>query len=280
MKKRISFLLTSLSLVFALAGCGGQEAPKANDSAAQPEPKQEQAQGEQNLLEKVKAEGKLKIGTEGTYAPFTFHDASGQLTGFDVEISREIAKRLGVEPEFLETQWDGMFAGLDAERFDMIANQVGIRADRQEKYDFSKPYISSTAVLVVHKDNETVKDFKDIKGLKAAQSLTSNYSDMAKQNGAEIVGVEGFNQAIDLIASKRADVTINDSLTVLDLLNQKPDTPAKIAAKHPDASQSGLMFRKGNPELVEAVNKALDDMMQDGTYQEISKKWFGTDVSK
>ncbi|WP_139492433.1 amino acid ABC transporter substrate-binding protein [Brevibacillus dissolubilis] len=273
MKKRASLLLTSLSLVLALAGCGSGQ--QAGDTAQAPEPQQQQ-----NLLEKVKAEGKLVIGTEGTYAPFTFHDASDQLTGFDVEIAREIAKRLGVEPVFMETQWDAMFAGLDSKRFDMIANEVGIRPDRQEKYDFSKPYITSSAVLVVHKDNTTVKDFADIKGLKAAQSLTSNLTDIAKTNGAEIVGVEGFNQAIDLLASKRVDVTINDGLSVLDLLHQKPDTPIKIAAKHPDGSYNGMMFRKGNPELVEAVNKALDEMMQDGTYLKISEKWFGADVSK
>ena len=121
---------------------------------------------EQDLLGKIKDEGKLIVGTEGTYAPFTFHDDSGELTGFDVEISREVAKRLGVEVEFLETQWDAMFAGLDAKRFDMVANQVGIKPERQEKYDFSDPYITSKAVLIAHEDNDTVKSFEDMKGLK------------------------------------------------------------------------------------------------------------------
>lgn len=118
-----------------LAGCGQNE--KENDLFAQ-----------------IKEKGELKIGTEGTYPPFTFHDETGELTGFDVEIAKEVAKRLGVKPVFVETQWDAMFAGLDAKRFDMIANQVGIRPDRQEKYDFSDPYITSAAVLVVHKENQ------------------------------------------------------------------------------------------------------------------------------
>jgi len=272
MKKLFASFTIISSLALLLAGCGnsGQQASPAPAQPAQ----------EQNLLEQIKADGQLKIGTEGTYAPFTFHDQSGKLTGFDVEVVSEIAKRIGVEPVFMETQWDAMFAGLDAKRFDVIANQVGIRPDRQEKYDFSKPYITSSAVLVVHKDNNTVKSFEDIKGLKAAQSLTSNLTDIAKSYGAEIVATEGFNQAIELLASKRVDVTINDGLSVLDLLHQKPDTPVKIVAKHPDAAQNGFMFRKGNPELVEAFNKALDEMMQDGTYQKISEKWFGVDVSK
>ena len=125
-----------------------------------------------------------------------------------LKLPKKCANRLGVEAEFLETQWDAMFAGLDAKRFDMVANQVGIKPERQEKYDFSDPYITSKAVLITHENNDTVKSFEDIKGLKSAQSMTSNYADIAKSYGAEIVGVEGFIQAIELINSKRADVTI------------------------------------------------------------------------
>lgn len=220
------------------------------------------------------------IGTEGTYPPFTFHDTSGNLTGFDVEIATEIAKRLGVEPEFKETQWDAMFAGLDAKRFDMVANQVGIRPDRQEKYDFSDPYITSAAVLIAHKDNEEIKAFEDIKGLNAAQSLTSNYGELAKKFGANIVGVDGFNQSVELITSKRVDVTINDKLSFLDFTKQKPDAPIKIVDTSEDASASGLMFRKKSESLVDEVNKALQEMISDGTYKKISEKWFGVDVLK
>jgi L-cystine transport system substrate-binding protein len=275
--KKLPLLITAVLLSFALllAGCGNnatqEEAKKENTTA-----KEETT----DLLAKVKKEGELRIGTEGTYPPFTFHDKNGELTGFDVEIAKEVAKRLGVKPVFMETQWDAMFAGLDAKRFDMIANQVGIRPDRQEKYDFSVPYTTSAAVLVAHKDNNKVSKFEDIKGLKSAQSMTSNYADLARSYGAEIVGVEGFNQAIELLSSKRVDVTINDKLSVLDFLKQKPDAPIKIVATHEDASQSGLMFRKGSDTLVAEVNKALKEMMEDGTYLKISEKWFGQDVSK
>ncbi|QQE75472.1 amino acid ABC transporter substrate-binding protein [Brevibacillus composti] len=281
--KKLLFSALISSLLLGIVGCGSQGSGSSSNNAA-PAPAPEQApaeqKAEQSLLDKVKAEGKLVIGTEGTYAPFTFHDQSGKLTGFDVEVITEVARRLGVEPVFQETQWDAMFAGLDAKRFDVVANQVGIRPDRQEKYDFSNPYTVSTAVLVTHKDNNTVTGFDSIKGLKAAQTLTSNLTDIAKQNGAEIVGVEGFNQAIDLLVSKRVDITINDGLSLLDFLKQKPDTPIKIVAKHPDGAKNGFLFRKGSTDLVEAVNKALDEMMQDGTFLKISEKWFGADVSK
>jgi L-cystine transport system substrate-binding protein len=276
--KKLTFIFVLLfSTLLILSACGKDDKAKEDKKE---EPKTAEKTEDQDLLAKVKDDGKLLIGTEGTYAPFTFHDESGNLTGFDVEIATEVAKRLGVDPEFKETQWDAIFAGLDAKRFDMIANQVGIRPDRQEKYDFSDPYITSAAVLIVHKDNNEVKNFEDIKGLNAAQSLTSNYGDLAKKNGANLVSVEGFTQSVELLASKRVDVTINDRISFLDYTKQRPDAPIKIAATSEDASASGLMFRKGSDKLVAEVNKALSEMVEDGTYKKISEKWFGEDVLK
>ncbi|HWO94827.1 MAG TPA: amino acid ABC transporter substrate-binding protein [Bacillus sp. (in: firmicutes)] len=272
MKKLFALMATLLAFAFVLTACntnGGEEAKNEERNGAATE----------DLYAKIKEEGVLKVGTEGTYPPFTFHDDSGKLTGFDVEIAEEVAKRLGVKAEFMETQWDGMFAGLDAKRFDMIANQVGIKPEREEKYDFSDPYIASAAVLVVGKDNNEIAKFEDLKGKKAAQSLTSNYGELAKSYGAELVGVEGFNQAMELIASKRVDATINDKLSVLDYKKQKPDAPIKIVDEAGDAAASGLMFRKDSGKLVEEVNKALAEMKEDGTYTKISEKWFGEDVS-
>ncbi|WP_322887098.1 amino acid ABC transporter substrate-binding protein [Sinorhizobium medicae] len=232
-------------------------------------------------LEDVKSAGVLKIGTEGSYAPFTYHDASGALVGFDVEIGQEVAKRLGVKPEFLEGKWDGLIAGLDANRYDAVINQVGITEERKKKYDFSEPYIASKAVLIVRGDDEEVKDFADLKGKKSAQSLTSNFGKLAQASGAELVGTDGFDQSIQLVLTGRADATINDSsLSFLDFKKQKPDANVKIAAEKPDADYSGIIIRKGEPELLEAINKALAEIKADGTYQRVSQKYFGADVSK
>lgn len=274
MKKFSYLLLLIISAVLVLAACSGKENGNEGGNGNQ----NESGNADGDLLAKVKNSSELLVGTEGTYAPFTFHDESGKLTGFDVEIVEEIASRLGVKAKFMETQWDAMFPGLDSERFDMIANQVGIKPERQEKYDFSDPYISSSAVLVTQADNNDVKAFEDIKGLKSAQSLTSNYGEIAKSYGAELVGIDGFIQAIELLNSNRVDVTINDKLTVLDYQKQKPEANIKIVAEAEDAAQSGLMFRKGSETLVEAVNKALNEMIEDGTYNEISEKWFGENV--
>ncbi|WP_042353931.1 amino acid ABC transporter substrate-binding protein [Bacillus rubiinfantis] len=270
------WLLFSLLLCFTLilSACGKDDDKKENKT----EDKAEKT--ETDLLARVKDDGKILIGTEGTYPPFTFHDTNGKLTGFDVELAQEVAKRLGVKAEFKETQWDALFAGLDAKRFDMIANEVGIRPDRQKKYEFSDPYIKSSAVLVVREDNNTVKKFADIKGLNSAQSLTSNYGDMAKKYGAKLIGVEGFQQAAELLVQKRVDVTINDNIAYLDYRKQKPDAPIKIVATSKSASASGFMFRKKSETLVDEVNKALKEIVDDGTYEKISKKWFGENVLK
>ena len=230
-------------------------------------------------FDQIKQTGVFKIGTEGTYAPFTYHDASGALVGFDVEIGREIAKRLGVKAEFLEGKWDGLIAGIDAKRYDAVINQVGITEARKAKYDFSDPYIASKAVLIVRDDNTDIKDFPDLKGKKSAQSLTSNFGKLAEKNGAELVGTDGFDQSIQLVLNGRADATINDSLSFYDFKKHKPDAKVKIAAQEANADYSGVIVRKGDPELVAAINKALTDIKADGTYKKISETYFGQDVS-
>ncbi|WP_377297271.1 amino acid ABC transporter substrate-binding protein [Rhizobium sp. SGZ-381] len=231
-------------------------------------------------LNAIQSAGTIKIGTEGTYAPFTFHDASGKLVGFDVEIGEAVAKKLGVKPQFIEGKWDGLIAGLDAKRYDVVINQVGITEARKQKYDFSDPYIASKAVLIVRDGNDEIKSFADLKGKKAAQSLSSNFGKIAQTAGAELVGTDGFDQSIQLVLTRRADATVNDSLSFLDFKKQKPDAPVKVVAEQADADFSGIIIRKGEPELVAAINKALADIKADGTYKKIADTYFGQDVSK
>ncbi|ASN04636.1 amino acid ABC transporter substrate-binding protein [Virgibacillus necropolis] len=273
MKKKVVLSFLALGFILILTACGSNEESSSNgESSSNSESK--------NLYKSIQDKGKILIGTEGTYPPFTFHNEEGDLTGFDVEIAREVADRIGVKAVFKETKWDSMFAGLNSGRFDMIANQVGITPERKEKYLFSDPYTQSSAVLVTHKNNNDIKSFEDIKGVPSAQSLTSNYANIAKEYGADVTSVEGFKEAMQLIASKRVEATINDRLSVLDFLNTQKDAPIKIVDREEDASQTSFAFRKGSEKLIEAVNKALAEMKEDGTYLEISQKWFGEDVSK
>ena len=233
----------------------------------------------QSSLDDIKSAGVLKIGTEGTYAPFSYHDASGKLVGFDVEIGEAIAKKIGVQAEFVEGKWDGLIAGIDAKRYDVVINQVSVSPERQAKYDFSTPYITSKAVVLVKSDS-AIASFADLKGKKAAQSLTSNFGKLAQAAGAELVATDGFNQSVELVLSGRADATINDSISFLDFKKHKPDAPLKIAATQDNADHAAVLLAKGQPELLTAINEALAAAQQDGTYLQISHKYFGADVSK
>ncbi len=234
----------------------------------------------QSALDQVREAGVLRIGTEGTYAPFTYHDETGALVGFDVEVGQAIADHIGVEAQFVEGPWDGLIAGIDANRYDVVINQVGINPERQAKYDFSEPYIASKAALIVREDNADIASFEDLAGKRSAQTLTSNFGKLAESYGAELVPTEGFDQSIALVLQGRADATINDSLSFFDFKTQQPDAQVKVAATAPDADFSGVLLAKGKPELLAAINEALAAIKADGTYAEISEKYFGEDVSQ
>ncbi|WP_047980969.1 amino acid ABC transporter substrate-binding protein [Ornithinibacillus contaminans] len=261
-----------LLLLALLAACGSDNEEGNNEAANDQD-------STANLYDEVMEKGVLTVGTEGTYAPFTFHNEAGELTGYDVEVIKEVANRLGLEVEFMETQWDSMFAGLNSERFDLIANQVGINEERLANYDFSTPYTYSSSVVVVPAENNDITSFEDLDGKTSAQSLTSNYAATAEENGATLIGIEGLAQAIELIKQGRADVTVNDKLAVLEYTKQQGDESIKIVAESDDVSEMAFAFNKGNEALVDAINEQLAAMREDGTLAEISSEWFGEDVS-
>jgi cystine transport system substrate-binding protein len=225
------------------------------------------------------SKGTLKIGTEGTYSPFTFHDkASNKLTGYDVEVAEAIGAKLGRKVEFSETTFDSIFAGLEAKRYDVVANQITVTPERQAKYSFSQPYTVSTGVIVTRADDTSVTTVADIRGKTSAQSSTSSFAKDATAAGAKVEAVEGFTQAVTLLKQKRVDLTINDQLAVLDYLKTTGDTQVKIAATIGDPAGQAFAFRKGS-ELAPQFDQALKELRADGTLKTISQKWFGQDVS-
>ncbi|ERJ11179.1 transporter substrate-binding domain-containing protein [Haloplasma contractile] len=231
---------------------------------------------EQDLYEKIIEEGKIVVGTEGTYAPFTYHDAeTGDLTGFDVEIAREVAERLGVEVEFLETKWDGLLAGVNTGRYDIVANQVWKKPAREEAYTLTDPYMLTNAVLVVQEGNTTITSLEDIAGQKGAHSLTSAYADMAREKGAEIVGVDTFTEAVQNLINGHVEYTINDTATVAYYLAQNPDANVKALNLELDQFEVVFALPKENANtLEEKINAILEDMRNDGTYDAIYQTYF------
>ncbi|WP_414050391.1 amino acid ABC transporter substrate-binding protein [Macrococcus animalis] len=249
-------LLLIFAALFVLAACGNKEADKKDSKK------------------------EITIGTEGTYAPFTFHDKDNKLTGFDVEIAEAVAKKAGYKVKFVETQWDSMFSGLNSGRLDTIANQVGMDADRKKKYNFSKPYTYTQGVLVTRKKSK-IQSFDDVKGKALAQTLTSNYGKLAKEKGAKVTSVEGFNQAMEMVLSNRVEATFNDKISVLDYLKQKKNADIKMVEGDAEKTQSGFVFnKKTDKKVIQDFNKAIDALQKDGTMKKISEKWFGEDVTR
>lgn len=269
-----TLLALTTAAALALTACGGSDdaAGTAGTSAA--------ATGNGLTLQEVQDEGTLVVATEGTYRPFSYHeDGSGDLTGYDVDVITAVAEKLDVDVEFQETQFDAIFAGLDAGRFDLIANQISINDEREAKYDFSEPYTISPGVLVVPDDSD-ITSFEDLDGRTSAQSLTSNWYAVAESFGADVEAVEGWAQAVELLRQGRVDATVNDSLTFLDSQNTGDADGLKIAAESDDVSENAFALRKGSDTLVDAIDTALDELRADGTLAEISTTYFGEDVSQ
>lgn len=196
-----------------------------------------------------------------------------------MEIATAVAEELGVKAKFVEANWDSLLAGVDAKKFDTVADQVTPNDERKQKYDFTDLYTYSQGVAVTKKGNDDIKSFSDIKGKNAAETKTSNWNQTAQENGANIVSVNDFAQAVDAITSGRADVTLNDKLAVLDYLKQKPDADVQIAAKSEISPAAAFPIRKGEDDLVKALNDALAKLQEDGTLKKLSVKYFGEDVS-
>lgn len=223
--------------------------------------------------------GVLRIGTEGTYAPFSYHDpATGQLSGYDVDVARAVADKLNVKAEFVETPWDSLFAALEANRFDVVANQVTITGDRQSKYDMSQPYAVGEGVIVTRSDDTAITALADLKGKTAAQSMTSNWAQIARDAGAKVESVEGFTQAVKLLNQGRVDAIINDSIAVYAYLAETTDTTIKIAGSAGQRSEQGFAARKDSGLLPE-LNKALEELRADGTLSTISQRYLKANAS-
>lgn len=241
------------------------------------------AAGGSDLLQRINNGGTINVGTEGTYPPFTYHDESGKLTGYDVEVTRAVADKLGVKVEFKETQWDAMLAGLDSKRFDMVANQVSLTTpERLAKYDKAQAYSWSGAVVLAPTADSRYSSWESLKGLRSAQSLSSNYGELAERYEAEIVPVDGMAQAIQLVKQGRADFTMNDNLAVLDYLKKFPDANLEIKLVAPASEQtgSGLVLLKGDDAVVAKLNEAMAALVADGTLTKLSDEFFGADISQ
>ena len=278
-KHRFAALVAAAVLcVSALTACSQSSGQTSSPNSSDPA----QTGAPTDLLTQIQERGEIVVAMEGTWAPWTYHDEDDQLVGYDVEVAQNIAQRLGVEARFAEGEWDGLLAGLDSGRYDIMVNGVDIDEARSEKYDFSIPYAYNRTAVIVSGDNDSIQSMEDLNGKSTANTLNSTYANVAESYGAEVTGVDDFIQTIELLNSGRIDATLNAEVSYYDYMAQHPDANVKIACIDPQSTQVAIPMRKGEESaaLVAAINDALAEMAGDGTLTELSMKYFGTDISK
>ena len=252
------------------------EEGKAPETTAVPE----ESETAKDVLETIKERGKLIIAMEGVWQPWTYHDESGALTGFDYDVGKLLAEGLGVEAEFVETAWDGILAGVDSGRFDIACNGVGFTEKRQESYNFSDVYVYSQMALVVSADNEEIKSLGDLKGKKTANSPNSTYAMVAEKAGATVTYVDTLGETMSLLTDGRIDATLNDKDSVESYISEHPEAKIKIAltvAGEPVA----VPMKKGTEtdSLKAEIDRIFREARENGRLAELSIKYFGVDLT-
>ena len=274
--KRRTFI--SLMGVMAAAGVLGLTGCSSKDTAASTASTASSAT--LNKLDSIQKSGKLVVALEGAWQPWSYHDSSDTLVGYDVEVSRAIAEKLGVEPEYVESDWDSLFAGLDAGRYDMVCNGVEVTEERAKTYAFTTPYGYIHTALAVRKDNEDIHSFEDLKGKTTANSLASTYMELAESYGATVQGIDTLEETIQLLAAGRIDATLNADVSFYDYLNVHPDADFKLVAQTADASHVAIpVLKSEDPAYLDALNTAIEELRADGTLKTLSEKYFGQDIS-
>ncbi len=269
-KAVILFLL----LCTVLTGCTSQKnSSSSNGSSAR----------------KDKGVRKVIIGTEGTYQPFNYKDEKNQLTGYDIDVVKEIDKRLDdVEFGYVAAQWDSLFLGLESRKYDMIADQISKDEEREEKYSFpDNSYFNSVASLIIRDDNDTIKTMDDLKGRKVGVSVGTTFAQILEKYNEEhdspisIEYYEGnISSVMQDIEAGRLDATINDKVIAKEHIKEL-GLKLKTTGEPVITVPSYFVFRKGSDseELRSKVDEALSEMRADGTLSEISVKWFGEDFT-
>lgn len=278
MKRRTFISLMSVMAaagVLTLSGCSNSSgSTAASGTAASVAP----SAGDQ--LSNIQSSGKLIVALEGAWQPWSYHDESDTLVGYDVEVSRAIAEKLGVEPEYVESDWDSLFAGLDAGRYDMVCNGVEVTEERAKTYAFTTPYGYIHTALAVRKDNEDIHSFEDLKGKTTANSLASTYMELAESYGATVQGIDTLEETIQLLTAGRIDATLNADVSFYDYLNVHPEADFKLVAQTAEASHVAIpVLKSEDTAYLDALNTAIEELRADGTLKTLSEKYFGQDIS-
>lgn len=233
----------------------------------------------ENQLAAIQEAGVIRIGLEGNYRPYSFHDETGELVGFEVDFAREIAAALGVEPDFVETKWDSLIAGLDVNKYDIVINNIAPTDERAEVYDFTVPYLRAVGRVAVAEDSD-LQTLADLAGRRAAQTPTSNYGVQMEDLGAEIVPVGGFAEAIQLLETGRADATANGYVSFATYRQEQPDATFRLLDEElPVSTEAVVLLHQDQEELQARLDEIITTLLDDSTLAGIYEDYVGMDLS-
>jgi polar amino acid transport system substrate-binding protein len=228
--------------------------------------------------------GVLNIGMEIGYPPMEYYGDDGKTPiGFDVDMGKAIAEKMGLKAKFVDTAWDGIFAGVDTGKYDCIMSSVTINDARLAAHNFSKPYVANTLAMVVLKNGKiAAKSPEQCAGLNVAyqaETTADSYMEELANKGLNFSPREydKVMYCFDELKLGRVDVIVTDLLVAYDYI-APANSPFEIVWKSPDPEKFGICMKKGANELTAAINKALDELFADGTMLKISQKIFGMDL--
>lgn len=268
MKKILSILLSALVVGSVFVGC------------AKGDNKVEDKKEEVSVLQRVKDNKVIKVGLEDTYPPMEFRNEKNELVGFDIDLTDEIGKRLGVKVEYVMTEFGGLIMSLNSNKIDMSASAISITDERKKEVEFTKPYVNSGQALVVKKGNTSIKDEKDLKGKMVGAQLGTTGEEAAKkiEGVKEVKAYDKVSQVFQDLDIGRIDAVIVDEFVGRYYLSKQKDKSDVV--KSLEQEPIGIAFKSGENELQEEVQKIIDEMIKDGTMSKISEKWFGEDIYK
>lgn len=275
------------ALVMGLAGCGStsdEGAASSSDASSETaevsmETEAATASGDAQSL--TLEDGVLKVGIEIGYPPMEYFAEDGStMTGFDVDMAKAIGEKMGLEVEFVDTAWDGIFAGVDAEKYDCIISAVSITDERKEAFNLSDPYVANRQVLVVPKDSE-IQSLEDLSGHSVAVQAETTADDYMKENSdsmgiSDLFEYDKILNCFDDLKSGRADSVLVDSVVAAYYLGEDAADYVTVW-ENDDVEPLGICMKKGNDALLAEINATLTELKEDGTLADISTTYFGDD---
>lgn len=228
-------------------------------------------------LADIKERGVLRIAMSGQYPPFNFVNEQNEVVGFDPAIGAEIARRMGLETEIITTAWDGIIGGLLANKYDAVVGSMSITEERDKVIDFVGPYYNTKRAIFT-KAGSDITSVADLDDAKVGVTLGETHEQWAREQGYDINTYKGLPELLLELDNGRVDAIVNDSIPVMLAMKAGQYDLARIDDPNAEPIGAGIAIREGNPDLAAAMQKALDEMMADGTYLDIANKWVGGDI--